>query len=145
MFKDLDGKLDSLGFQSYGISCTTLEEVFLSIARGGVGGNSEATRKSLDAARPATDVNGNESERLLMDDDHDAIAEADEDLRRGYRRRAFVARQCKGLLWKRRLNWQRDWKSILVQLAFPVLFFVLGARARGLEYEDTQGFSKTWR
>ena len=54
--------------RSYGISCTTLEEVFLSIARGGVGGNSEATRKSLDAARPATDVN---ESKLLMDDPDD--------------------------------------------------------------------------
>jgi len=141
LFKDLDGKLDSLGFQSYGISCTTLEEVFLSIARGGVGGNSEATRKSLDAARPATDGSGNESKPLMDDPDDEDLDEAGHQIRAGYVTGwSLVARQCKGLLWKRRLNWQRDWKSILVQLAFPVLFFVLALVLAGLEYEDSEDF-----
>ena len=139
LFKELDGKLDSLGFQSYGISCTTLEEVFLSIARGGVGGNLEATRKSLDAARPATDVI--ESNKPVMDDPDEDLDEAGHQIRAGYVTGwPLVARQCKGLLWKRWLNWQRDWKSILVQLAFPVLFFVLALVLAGLEYEDSKDF-----
>ena len=137
LFKELDGKLDGLGFQSYGISCTTLEEVFLSIARGGVGGNMES-RKSLDVAGPVSDV---KDTKPLMDDPDEDLDAAGNAIRAGYVTGwALVARQCRGLLWKRWLNWQRDWKSILVQLAFPVMFFILALVLAGLEFEDSKDF-----
>ena len=59
LFKELDGELERLGFASYGISCTTLEEVFLSIAKGGVGGvgaNSIGRRTSMDGKNGGSGV-----------------------------------------------------------------------------------------
>ena len=99
------------------------------------GAASVATRRrpeSLWTRRdPLPDVN--ESKPLMDDPDDEDLDEAGHQIRAGYVTGwSLVARQCKGLLWKRRLNWQRDWKSILVQLAFPVLFFVLALVARGL-------------
>ena len=163
LFKELDGMIASAGFASYGISCTTLEEVFLSIARGGVGGSSanrsRNARLSTDRkGRPSTDDSEsrlgdfggeNADERSfadtsaakpLMDDDHDAVADADEGLRQGYvKGRALLARQARGLLWKRYLNWRRDAWSVLIQIVVPVLFFVLALVLAGLDYaEDTK-------
>ena len=143
LFKELDGAIKNVGFASYGISCTTLEEVFLSIARGGVGGGAASRRMSLDGKKKNARIvdDGDSADGTpLMDDDHDAIAEADEDLRRGYvKGRALLARQARGLLWKRYLNWRRDAWSVLIQIVVPVLFFVLALVLAGLDYsEDTQ-------
>jgi hypothetical protein len=146
LFKELDGAIKSAGFASYGISCTTLEEVFLSIARGGVGGGAASRRMSLDGknAKMVDDgaVDGDSADGTpLMADDHDAIAEADEDLRRGYvKGRALLARQARGLLWKRYLNWRRDAWSVLIQIVVPVLFFVLALVLAGLDYSEDTDF-----
>lgn len=148
LFKELDGKIQSAGFASYGISCTTLEEVFLSIARGGVGGSAVARRASID--RSASDGakradplgESRETKTPLMNDDRDAAAAAEEDLREGYvTGRALLARQARGLLWKRYLNWRRNAWSVLIQIIVPVLFFVLAMVLAGLEYEEDFRFA----
>ena len=103
----------SAGFASYGISCTTLEEVFLSIARGGVGGSSANRSRN---ARLSTDRKGrlstddsesrlgdeegeNADERSfadtsaakpLMDDDHDAVADCSTGFRAVMRSERFL-------------------------------------------------------
>ena len=153
LFKELDGKIQSAGFASYGISCTTLEEVFLSIARGGVGGSAPARRASTDRSSASVgprrkddagraDGSAREPETPLMDDDHDATAAADEGLRKGYvRGGALLARQARGLLWKRYLNWRRNAWSVLIQILVPVLFFVLAMVLAGLEYGEDSRFA----
>lgn len=153
LFKELDDKIAGAGFTSYGISCTTLEEVFLSIARGGVGGVGALSQKrtSLDGAGGSinsgkegtigTPSTGNPT-TPLMDDDHDAIANADEDLRKNYVKGfELTKRQIRGLLWKRFLNWRRDAWSILIQIVVPVLFFILALVLAGLEFTEDTSFA----
>ena len=132
LFEELDGCLNRLGFDSYGISCTTLEEVFLSIARGGVGGlstvDSITRRVSLDGEAAGA------AKKPLMDDDNDDIGE---ELRAEYVvGMSLLARQARGLLWKRYLNWRRDAWSIVIQIIVPVLFFVLALFMATLEFGD---------
>jgi ABC-type multidrug transport system ATPase subunit len=97
LFKELDGAIKSAGFASYGISCTTLEEVFLSIARGGVGGGAASRRMSLDGknAKMVDDgaVDGDSADGTpLMADDHDADRRGGRGFKTGVRQGSRVAR-----------------------------------------------------
>jgi ABC-type multidrug transport system ATPase subunit len=141
LFKELDANLQRLGFSSYGISCTTLEEVFLSVARGGVGGKHVVkNRKSLDENENKTKALGaaaaaDESPLVPASEDASDDHPDDVELRAGYSRGwSLLGRQISGLLWKRWLNWTRDAWSILIQIIVPVLFFVLALVLAGLEY-----------
>ena len=143
LFRDLDSRVAEMGFASYGISCTTLEEVFLSIARGGVGGKAEFERRlSMDGSRPSSPKAeagdfGSGATKAPMNDDDDASGSSRAGYVTGFS--LFVV-QCRGLLWKRYLNWIRDARSISVQLVVPVLFFVLAMVLARLDYSEDTAF-----
>ncbi len=135
LFAELDKEMRAIGFDSYGISCTTLEEVFLSIARGGVGGptgaGAGAGKALAEEAAAAAEAAG-----------EDAEAGSGLDLKTARVQGArLIARQCRGLLWKRLINWRRDAWSVLIQIVVPVLFFVLALVLAGLEFTEDTEFS----
>jgi len=118
LFKALDDRIESLGYSSYGISCTTLEEVFLSLAHG-VG-------KKIHNLR-ANDAENADDERE-EDEAPDArmLSMKRKAARDAYTTGGALLRiQLRRLLWKRMLNWKRTARSAMLQLIVPCMMVVL--------------------
>uniref|UniRef100_A0A671TWH5 P-type phospholipid transporter n=1 Tax=Sparus aurata TaxID=8175 RepID=A0A671TWH5_SPAAU len=141
LFKDLDLKLPDLGISSYGVSDTTLEEIFLKVAEdNGVDtdvpsdGTLPVRRRRRTHAfgggdhqsclRPLTEDDNNENES-----DADAVSRETDWLNCsdgkgsyqvsgwGLKRQQFVA-----LMWKRLLYARRSRKGFFAQIVLPAVF-----------------------
>ncbi|KAM8733143.1 phospholipid-transporting ATPase ABCA1b isoform 2-T2 [Acanthopagrus schlegelii] len=141
LFKDLDLKLPDLGISSYGVSDTTLEEIFLKVAEdNGVDtdvpsdGTLPVRRRRRTHAfgggdhqsclRPLTEDDNNENES-----DADAVSRETDWLNCsdgkgsyqmsgwGLKRQQFVA-----LMWKRFLYARRSRKGFFAQIVLPAVF-----------------------
>ncbi|XP_078145249.1 phospholipid-transporting ATPase ABCA1b isoform X2 [Centroberyx gerrardi] len=144
LFKDMDNKLPDLGISSYGVSDTTLEEIFLKVAED----NGVDTEVPSDGTLPVrrrrrTHAFGGSDHQsclrpLTEDDDNDDDcneSEADPECRetdwlnctdgkgsfqvKGWslKRQQFVA-----LLWKRFLYARRSRKGFFAQIVLPAVF-----------------------
>lgn len=119
MFEQLDDEVDDGGIVTYGVSITTLDEVFLLVARGGTAEKVEM--KSSKAKAGELVGEGETSYRSRMDLENDGM----------------FARHVQSLFRKRALNFKRDKKawvcstllpSFLVFVGFILFRFVVPAR-----------------
>ena len=130
LLRELDARPDDLGIASYSVSCSTLEEVFLSIAEHSGATDSNKGAGAASARLTAEDLREAATERKR------AAAElrrkialtqtctvADEPLMTGW---MLVTHQFAALLRKRALNAKRDRLAWATQYAVPLLFVVLG-------------------
>jgi len=131
LFKALDEQLNNLGYTSYGISCTTLEEVFLKLAAG------TANKLKPTSAAEMTNL--------------DAVPEADEEennahlmsIKRKEMRSSFASGkallriQLRQLLWKRWLNYKRTLRSVVLQLLVPCALVILALYMTTLSWGDS--------
>ncbi|KAM9375575.1 LOW QUALITY PROTEIN: phospholipid-transporting ATPase ABCA1-like [Pholidichthys leucotaenia] len=142
LFKDLDVKLPDLGISSYGVSDTTLEEIFLKVAED----NGVDTEVPSDGTLPVQRrrrthaFGGGDPQsclRPLTEDDNDD-SDVDQDCREtefltsangkgsytvtGWtlRRQQFVA-----LMWKRFLYARRSRKGFFAQIVLPAIFICI--------------------
>jgi ABC-type multidrug transport system ATPase subunit len=131
LFKALDEQIGNLGYASYGISCTTLEEVFLSLAHGvKAASTAQSKGKVVDLDAPVEEAD--ECEDL----DAKLVAGNRKDIRQTYAKGGALLRiQLKRLLWKRWLNWRRSMRSIFMQLLVPCLLVVLALYLTTLSFE----------
>ena len=126
LLRELDARPDDLGIASYSVSCSTLEEVFLSIAE-----HSVAADSSKDSARlTAEELREAATERKRVAAElrrkialTQTCTVADAPLMTGW---VLVAHQFVALLRKRALNAKRDRLAWATQYAVPLLFVVLG-------------------
>lgn len=127
LFEYLDDNLDSLGIRSYGMSVTTLEEVFINVAHGtktqamAENGRSKAdqvthsqVKNSAVAAAEVVDPEAQESPTIQFNrlDEKNQIQ--------------FFFRHMYAMLMKRYLYFIRDTKTWLLQVFLPVLFLLAG-------------------
>ncbi|TMS01206.1 ATP-binding cassette sub-family A member 1 [Larimichthys crocea] len=139
LFKDLDLKLPDLGISSYGVSDTTLEEIFLKVAEdNGVDTEvpSDGTLPVRRRRRTHAFGGGDHQSCLkpLTEDDNDDCNESDGDAETDWqncsdgkgssqvsgwslKRQQFVA-----LLWKRFLYARRSRKGFFAQIILPAVF-----------------------
>jgi len=125
MLEELDEQKAALGVLSYGLSNTTLEEVFLSIAEGAGGvAAAEKSKKQMDAAHRRLDsLNSQRAEKA----------------------KPFVTgmtlkvHQFRALMMKRVINFRRDKMGILVQLVAPVLFVIIAMLIGKANFEGETG------
>jgi len=124
MLEELEAQQKQLGLMSYGLSNTTLEEVFLAIAKGKGVGPSHADKKT----KKAHEENLN---KLLTD--------------RSARAKPFISgfplkvQQFRALLTKRVINVQRDKLAIFVQLIAPVLFVIVAMAIGRIKFGGNSG------
>ncbi len=127
LFRSLDLRLDSLGIVEYGISVTTLEEVFLRVAeRGGA----DKVREDKNAAKRVA------VKRLSFSDGVAKIVEGDEyyiSIPNDEVTRVAITgngsstlEQFKALMVKRFHYSKRDWKTILCNTLLPIVLFGSG-------------------
>uniref|UniRef100_A0A182LRE6 ABC transporter domain-containing protein n=1 Tax=Anopheles culicifacies TaxID=139723 RepID=A0A182LRE6_9DIPT len=114
LLQDLENHSESLGISSYGISLTTLEEVFLR-----VGSDSHALDKKptndLDPARPyALEPSTGSTVTLTL--------EQDQKLLTGF---PLLSNQLLAMLLKKAIATKRSWIALLVQIFIPIFFVIM--------------------
>ncbi|CAL8300626.1 unnamed protein product [Arctogadus glacialis] len=143
LFRDLDRRLAELGISSYGVSDTTLEEIFLKVAEdNGVDVEVPSDGTLPVKRRPRTHAFGGDHQsclKPLTEDDHEEGNESEGDpgadpretdwlhCRHGkgsyketgwtLRRQQFIA-----LIWKRFLYARRSRKGFFAQIVLPAVF-----------------------
>uniref|UniRef100_A0A182T123 ABC transporter domain-containing protein n=1 Tax=Anopheles maculatus TaxID=74869 RepID=A0A182T123_9DIPT len=114
LLQDLENNSNSIGISSYGISLTTLEEVFLR-----VGSDSHALDKkptvSDDPARPYALEPSNGSTVTLT-------LEQDQKLLTGF---PLLSNQLLAMLLKKAIATKRSWVALLVQIFIPIFFVIM--------------------
>ncbi|XP_078344110.1 phospholipid-transporting ATPase ABCA3-like [Oculina patagonica] len=112
LFSELENKLEEYGITSFGVSVTTLEEVFMKVGEG--------SEKPLQDLTVEEDP-GHETENLI------SIQGADQgsvgDLKSGL---SLKWQQYKAMVIKRFLNSKREKKLVLTQFILPLLMVLLG-------------------
>ena len=121
-FQELDENLQKLNIETYGISVTTLEEVFIRVSRGDEGGTQEH-RRSLGVSEPvvATDspTKPDKFDSELLNSDEFNIAE--------HRVKGILFfSHFMALIKKRFIFSKRDLKGIVLEIFLPIVFVVLG-------------------
>jgi ATP-binding cassette subfamily A (ABC1) protein 3 len=117
MFMELDHKLKELGLHSYGISVTTLEEVFLKVAQG----------SHKDHKPPVTSTNV--IQELPIDSEVKQMVEnpgVDFYLAKDRIQSSLLCRHMQALLRKRFLSNIRDIRSIICEILVPIVLVLLG-------------------
>jgi ATP-binding cassette subfamily A (ABC1) protein 3 len=122
LFDELDQRGPALGVQSYGISVTTLEEVFIKIAEeddtaAAAAAAAAGGAPSIGTTPNTTSTDPSSLAAPLMEGGHGISGSR----RRGWRQ------QLKAMLVKRALVSKRDKRGVLMQLVLPCAFILLGA------------------
>ena len=128
LLRELDARSVDWGIASYSVSCSTLEEVFLSVAEhsgatdssNGVAPTRMTAKDLREAATERKRVAAELRRKMALTQ---ARALANAPLMTGW---TLVAHQFMALLRKRALNAQRDRLAWATQYAVPLLFVVLG-------------------
>ena len=120
-FEELDENLQKLNVETYGISVTTLEEVFIRVSRGDEGGTQEH-RKSLHIAEPV------EAEPIPKAEKFDSeILNSDEFNIAEHRVKGILFfSHFMALIKKRYIFSKRDLKGIMLEIFLPIVFVILG-------------------
>lgn len=113
LFQEIENKMDEFGIASFGVSITTLEEVFIKVGEG--------AEKTVDDLIHDHEVSGREAQEIVN------ISEVDQ-MQDGGLQTGFSLRwqQYKAMFVKRFLNSKRDKKAIVTQLVLPLLMVVFG-------------------
>jgi hypothetical protein len=108
MFGKLDKEVDEGRITTYGVSITTLDEVFLMVARGETGGNAHlsSSRNVVAATKPVQD----KSARSQMDLETEGL----------------FFRHVRALFQKRAVNFKRDRKAWCCSVLLPSVFVLIG-------------------
>mmetsp|Transcript_18020 Transcript_18020/g.36628 ORF Transcript_18020/g.36628 Transcript_18020/m.36628 type:complete len:1943 (+) Transcript_18020:73-5901(+) len=125
MLTTLDNQLTNLGLVSYGISVTTLEEVFLTIARSALRGDADLSNENSDnsdtrAARAKVQYNKIDASNSFE----------------------FFKRHLTALLHKRFIISKRDWGTWITSYIMPMAFIALGMYGTMIEQNGYQYESK---
>ncbi len=131
MFDALDSKLSALGIETYGVSVTTMEEVFLQVAAAGHTrpGEAKSTRNVL-ADKSVAAAGGAASESTPLAPGQVQVSnkpslEAVRSKARSIQKGAF-ARHFVALFRKRVAYFYRDYKAICLQMMVPIITVIVG-------------------
>ncbi|XP_048579731.1 phospholipid-transporting ATPase ABCA3 isoform X2 [Nematostella vectensis] len=111
LFVKLENNKEDYGIASYGVSCTTMEEVFMKVGEG-----SEKTVEDIDHEHHR------ETEKIID------MAATDEDPDMGELQTGFALQwqHYKAMLVKRFINSKRDKKSVVTQILLPMVMVLFG-------------------
>lgn len=112
LFQEIENKMEEYGIASFGVSVTTLEEVFMKVGEG--------SEKTVDDLVHDHEVGGQEAEQIV-NIEIDQLQEGG--LQTGL---SLKWQQYKAMFLKRFLNSKRDKKAIITQLVLPVVMVLFG-------------------
>ena len=136
LLRKIDNELPTLGFASYGITCTTLEEVFLKVASKTEHFSLEQENKEREAYKEQTRANTDSTMDKIHGDGMREAFVANYEERSDYVTGSKqLLRQFRFLLWKRYLNWKRTIVKTFVQLLLPCAFFALALYMTTVKFE----------
>jgi len=110
LFRALDSNVDSGQISTYGVSITTMDEVFLCVARG------DTVTRPSERQRPIT--NENSREKTDGDQSFAAVTSLSES--------QLFRTHVRALFHKRALNFKRDKKAWICSTILPILFSLFG-------------------
>ncbi|XP_015769367.1 PREDICTED: ATP-binding cassette sub-family A member 3-like [Acropora digitifera] len=113
LFQEIEDKMEEFGLTSFGVSITTLEEVFIKVGEG--------SEKTVDDLIHDHEVSGREGEEIVNAADVEQMDEGG--LQTGL---SLRWQQYKAMFIKRFLNSKRDKKAIVTQLILPLLMVLFG-------------------
>ncbi|XP_070561206.1 phospholipid-transporting ATPase ABCA3-like isoform X2 [Ptychodera flava] len=141
MFQTLEGSMSNFGIDSYGISVTTMEEVFMKVGEGAadVEENGDIVDDRTEAGLSGNDGNGQKSRNGAMDSDQrdgkatplgagrvDDVTvdmqETDQGLLTGC---GLLWQQFKAMFVKKFINSKRDKMAIITQVLLPLIFIIV--------------------
>lgn len=131
LFKALDTQSAELGYTSYGVSCTTLEDVFLSLAHAG-GPNKSTPSEKVDLDVPALEPNDDESQDARM-----LSIKRTEARKQFATGSALLKVQLRRLLWKRRLNLRRTIRQYVMKMIAPCWMVILALYLSKLSWDPS--------
>nr|XP_054506141.1 phospholipid-transporting ATPase ABCA7 [Agelaius phoeniceus] len=125
LFRELDARLGELGVSSYGISDTTLEEIFLKVAEDTA--LDTDTTGTMKGAVPGEMGDGDVADGEMAKGARRAEEPRETDLLRGaacgrVRGWALTCRQLRALFTKRMLHARRSTRGFLAQIVLPAVF-----------------------
>ncbi|XP_061092959.1 glucosylceramide transporter ABCA12-like [Conger conger] len=132
----LDQNLEALQLGCYGISDTTLEEVFLQLTREETEAGGQLTGPQADSVVDLTASRDSLPEEGSVTGDKETLTGSST-----VRGLALFGQQVAAMLIKRVHHSRRDWKGLLSQVLLPVLF-VIAAMGLGSIKNDLQYFPK---
>ncbi|KAK3284750.1 hypothetical protein CYMTET_7616 [Cymbomonas tetramitiformis] len=147
LLAELDASLEALGLETYGLSCTTLEEVFLSLAhdRGDLSTQRARAASAMDRTLARTmskSASRNLEDTIAMAEGHSSVDPLPSPPQKFLTGGHLKTQQFKALITKRLINMRRDMSSIVTQLLIPVLFVFLALILASLSSSD--GGAKTY-
>ncbi|XP_077866667.1 phospholipid-transporting ATPase ABCA3-like [Saccoglossus kowalevskii] len=135
LFKTLEENLSSLGIDSYGISVTTMEEVFMKAGENAEAEDDEEYNEAVIEKKPFNSSIGADLDKTVLVKpasnamvDFSALPDPDSlEARKGYVT-GFSLKwlQFKAIFIKRYLNSKRDIKALVTQIILPLLFIIFG-------------------
>ena len=141
LFEEFDANKLSLGIVNYGVSVTTLEEVFLKVAHGE--DHKEASRKAVEDAKNSPRSPRVAEEDMLGREEHNDLEAnkkksnlAQNGKLSSSNHIGYFFRHMSALLTKRCLYVVRDKKAILFGFFLPVAFVILGLLIMKLTLQD---------
>mmetsp|Transcript_6325 Transcript_6325/g.7912 ORF Transcript_6325/g.7912 Transcript_6325/m.7912 type:complete len:1988 (-) Transcript_6325:343-6306(-) len=139
-FKDLltglDDSLISLGVESYGISVTTLEEVFIKVA---AGMHDVETKRQLSKAKLSRERSRSRSLSAGGKNRAESLWDVDESWKneriQGF---SLFLLHLRTLITKRFWNYKRDWKALSLTILLPAVFILLGLAILQIDSDSVQ-------
>jgi len=122
-FEELDSKMKALGIEAYGISVTTLEEVFIRVSRGDDG--SHARSHSIDEGQPKVEY-PEASDRSVDKFDSELLESDDFNIAEHRIKGILFFSHFRALIVKRIIYSIRDLKGIVLEICLPIVFVLLG-------------------
>lgn len=113
LFQEIENKMDEYGITSFGVSVTTLEEVFMKVGEG--------AEKTVDNLAHEHEIAVEETEEIVEVANEENIS--NKELETGFR---LKWNQYRAMFMKRFLNSKRDKKAIITQLVLPIIMVVFG-------------------
>ncbi|XP_025110610.1 ATP-binding cassette sub-family A member 3-like isoform X3 [Pomacea canaliculata] len=141
LFSMIEYKSGSLGISSFGVTATTMEEIFLKV------GIDETPRRSTLKSVTESETSIDSSEIISSDISSDISSEEDERdtsyvaLERSYKRLTYPHLQLSrfyGMFVKKAITSQRHPKMTLAQMVLPILLVVLVLRSKGEDESELQ-------
>jgi ATP-binding cassette subfamily A (ABC1) protein 1 len=111
LFQALESKVDSGEISTYGVSITTMDEVFLCVARGDTFARPSKSQKSIET----------EKSRGSIDENNHSVA-----VPFGFSESQLFRTHVRALFHKRALNFKRDKKAWICSTILPILFSLFG-------------------
>lgn len=121
-FEELDETKEKLAIEAYGISVTTLEEVFIRVSRGDEGGSQEH-RKTISPSHHEEAV---EELQTTEKFDSEIINSDDFNIAEHRIKGILFFSHFKALIKKRIIFSIRDVKGIVLEICLPIVFVILG-------------------